>query len=806
MVTFTSALRARSDAELVELLRRRPDLASPSPSTFASLAVRATSRAGLERALARQDATCLQVLEAVVALGEPVDAASVVAAVAGPQAPQDVQDQVRRALADVQVAALVWADEDGLRAAPGLAEQLGPYPAGLAPHDPRVDRLAPTDVEAALEGAPAGARPVLDALAWGPPVGQRPAPATRADGAVSWLLGRGLLAPAGGRRVVLPRPVALALREGRTHRTLAVPPPPDAATRVLPADVVAAESASAAAAVVRLVGRLLDLWGDPPAALRSGGLGVRDLRRTSLDLGVDEEVAAFVVELTAAAGLVVHEVVGPAPAFTPTQDADEWLTLDLPDRWAPLARAWLATARAPWLVGTKDDRGSTRTALHPEGQRPWVPALRRAVLEALAGLDEGGAPTPEAVRRRLAWRAPRAVPPLTAVQALLVEAGRLGVTGAGALSSAGRALLTPDGDPAAVLRADLPAPVDQVLLQGDLTGVVPGRPTDELAALLERTSQVESRGGALTVRFTAESVSAALDADPDADALLARLARFSPVPLPQPLEYLVRDTARRHGRLRAGAAGSYLRSTDPALLAPLPGDPRLAGLGLVALAPTVLVAQVPAAELTAALRAAGLSPVTEAPDGQVLNLAAPPRRARTRAHRPALEAHDPQPALAAVVATLRASAALVAEPADEPSHAAHGDDGANAAGTASATRRDVHTAGTHEPTHATAHAPVPGSPQGPPPRGTPEPADALLLLREALAARQEVWVEMVGPSGSLQRRLLRPVRLDGGRLRALDTARAAELTVAVHRIASVTLPTGAPSATPADTSTGKSPT
>jgi hypothetical protein len=47
-----------------------------------------------------------------------------------------------------------------------------------------------------------------------------------------------------------------------------------------------------------------------------------------------------------------------------------------------------------------------------------------------------------------------------------------------------------------------------------------------------------------------------------------------------------------------------------------------------------------------------------------------------------------------------------------------------------------------------------------------------------------VWVEMVGRSG-LERRKLKPLKLDGGRLRALDAHREAELTIAVHRIASV---------------------
>ncbi|WP_163276670.1 hypothetical protein, partial [Cellulomonas iranensis] len=66
MATFTGYLRARSDDELVALLVRRPDLATPHPSTLASLAARATSRSSLDRALTWVDALVLQVVEAAV--------------------------------------------------------------------------------------------------------------------------------------------------------------------------------------------------------------------------------------------------------------------------------------------------------------------------------------------------------------------------------------------------------------------------------------------------------------------------------------------------------------------------------------------------------------------------------------------------------------------------------------------------------------------------------------------------------------------------------------------------------------------
>jgi hypothetical protein len=52
------------------------------------------------------------------------------------------------------------------------------------------------------------------------------------------------------------------------------------------------------------------------------------------------------------------------------------------------------------------------------------------------------------------------------------------------------------------------------------------------------------------------------------------------------------------------------------------------------------------------------------------------------------------------------------------------------------------------------------------------------LLREAAAEHAEVWLEMVGPRGALERRRVRPLRVDGGRVRVVDTARDAEIVVA----------------------------
>lgn len=735
MSTFTGFLRSRSDDELVALLRGRPDLAAPSPTTIASLGVRATSRGSLERALASVDAGVLQVLEAVVALGPDADVRAAIA-----DTPAGVA-LVDAALERAGELALLFRDDEGLHPAPGLAELLGPYPAGLAPASPTDP---PGDVVDVLPDAPAGVAPVLDALTWGPPVGLAPSNATATAAAVDWMVRRRLLVMGDGRHVVLPRTVALALRHGRTHRAAALAPTPHFATR-LPA-TVGAESTDAGERIVRLVAQLGRLWEENPAGvLRSGGLGVRELRRVAAELEVDERLAALVVELAAAAGLVGDDG-EELPSFVPTVAMDEWSLAPVATRWMLLASTWLATSRTPWLVGGRDEAGTVRPALSPDLHRAWAPRLRRSVLGVLAAQPAGAAPDAAAVLEVLAWRTPRSVPPVAAVSAVLAEAADVGVLGAGALSDAGRALLSSADEAAAAFEAALPPSLDEILLQGDLTGIVPGRPSDELEALIARTARVESRGGAVTVRFTADTVRLAFDDGATAEGLLADLARFARGPVPQPLEYLVRDAARRHGRLRAGAAASYLRSDDPALLAGLVDNPKLSGLGLFTLAPTVLAAQAPTRELIDALRAQGLAPAAETPDGHVLHVARDVRRVGRRGRAAAGRRTGSEAPAVSTAAELTALVARLRAP---------------------------------EPV-APARPVAPAADDG-----TDEPGDALLLLREAVAEKADVWVELVGPTGRPERRLLRPLRIDGGRLRAADVQRESELTVAVHRIASV---------------------
>lgn len=771
-------LRARDDADLVALLRSRPDLTSPMPADVTSLAARAGTRASVQRALDRLPATALQVVEVLAVLPEPATATAVSrhwGAKAGP------------VLRQLREQGLVWGPDSALRLVRAARDVLGAHPAGLGPPlseamarcspsrlselledlglEPAgdtdtglrrlCDHLSDRDVlTPMLDQAPRGVRALLDELVWGPPVGRvaaadRPVRTSTAGTPVEWLLARGVLAVVDAGHVLLPREVALVLRGGMVHRSPATSPPEPHGTARPPA-MVEAVAASAAAEAVRLVEELCEIWGlSPPPLLRAGGLGVRELRRTAAALDVDETDAALVAETAYVSGLVAddgHEV----PVWAPTPGYDVWRSTSLAQRWAVLADAWARSTRVAGLVGTRDARGAARNALGADLDRPAAAPLRAAVLAELAGMDHGEAPDPESVVERLDWATPRRAGALRRdlVVWTLREAGWLGVTGAGALSSFARSWLV-DGDAAgaAALAAVLPLPVDHVLLQADLTAVAPGPLEPELARELAVAADVESRGGATVYRFTPESIRRALDSGRAVQELLDFFATRSRTPVPQPLTYLVHDVARRHGRVRVGTANAYLRADDESVLSELLADRRTAALRLHRLAPTVVVAQADATAVLATLRSMGLAPAAESIGGELLVRRPDSRRTPVR-QRPQPVVVEPLPplpsVLAAVVRALRAGDATAVEAAR------------HAAGAAEAPRMD----------------PM-------------DPSTALAALREAAADRQRVWIGYVDATGRTTRKVVEPIGVDGGRVTAFDHAVDEVRSFSVHRVTGV---------------------
>ncbi|MFE2289114.1 helicase-associated domain-containing protein [Streptomyces sp. NPDC059443] len=789
--SLAEALRAREDESLAALLRARPDLLSPVPGDVTQLATRAGTRASVVRALDRLDRFALQTAEALAVAPEPCPYPVLEALLSGDTGTTSGQDngaraELPRAVATLRDQALVWGDEDRLRLVRTARELLAPSasrpsPTGLGPtvaeatagmsptriqeivaaagltatHDPvsAVTALTglftdPERMSALLDEAPAEAHQVLGRLVWGPPYGEvtpNPTPPVR------WLRDRGLLLPASARTVVLPREVALYLRGGLAHRVTEPQPPAVPALREHRPQLVDANAAGQALAALSTVEELVKSWEyTGPPVLRAGGLSVRDLKRTAAALDTDEPSAAFWIELAYAAGLLASD--GEADErYAPTPAFDGWCELPPADRWSVLAAAWLSATRTAGLAGEQDAKGRTLSVLGSDLDRSAAPEVRRRVLRLLAALPEGGSPDIAALQARLAWERPvRGTSELRARLAhwTLTEAEVLGVTGRGALSAHGRALLE-GREPAPLLAPLLPEPVDHVLLQADLTAVAPGPLRRPLAEVLAVLADVESKGGATVYRFTPGSVRRALDAGHTAVDLQAFLTEHSRTPVPQPLSYLIDDVARRHGHLRVGSASSYVRCDDDGMLNEIMADKRSAGLGLRRLAPTVLAAQAEPGALLDGLRAMGYAPAAESRTGDVLV-------ARAHAHRtPARSAPVPVPdgppvpdatLLGAAVRAIRAGDAAATAVRKEPS---------------------------------TASAGVPGEL----PRTSA--AETLATVQAAAMIGSAVWIGYVNADGAASQRVIAPVRVEGGFVTGYDHTADEVRTYALHRITGV---------------------
>ena len=684
--SLADALRTCPDQQLAQLLANRPDLLTPVPSDVTALTARATTRASVQRALEHLDRFTLQVVEVLAILPEPCSV-SAVAALVRTDPPSDSLPMVTAAVSELRDRALVWGADHSLRLVRTVRDWVGPSPAGTGPpvanalgqlpisrvREIAADLSLPStpDKVSALEGISAlftdrvrlerllgeaadPSRQVLDRLAWGPPTGRveeafRPVRVAAARTPVEWLLARGLLAPVSEDTVVLPREVALHLRGGRLHRATPTPPPLVTTGQRDPglSDRTAAGAAFTAVAKVEEVLRDWGTGGAPPV-LRSGGLGVRDLRRTASGLEVEEWAAATLLEVAHSAGLLAEsddseDGDSGVPLWLPTPAYDTWCGWPVERRWVALVEAWLESVRLPGLVGERLENDRLVAALGPELDRPLAPELRTATLRALATLEPGQLPTVESVLEVLEWQRPLrgALLRERAVRWTLREAQLLGVAGLGGLAGYARPLLNDEPvetdkaslEPASLeavtreLAPLLPEPVDHVLLQADLTAVAPGPLVPELARTLELVADVESTGGATVYRFSEGSVRRALDAGRTLDDLRYLLAHHSRTPVPQPLTYLVEDVARRHGRVRVGTANAYLRCDDPGVLDELVTDRRCARLRLRRLAPTVVVSQSPVDVVLELLREAGYAPAAESASGDLMVTRQDTRRA-----------------------------------------------------------------------------------------------------------------------------------------------------------------------------------
>jgi hypothetical protein len=725
--TLADQLRAWSDERLAALLEARPDLAVPAPMDSAQLASRSVVRVSVVRALDQLDRLELETLTALVQTAPASTAELTELLVAG-------SDNVAAALERLAGLALIWGTEAAWRPVTMLAELIG-LPAGPPA----------AEIEAALAELDERARTILDHLDESGAAGtvadaRRTIRLSDASTPTEHLLARRLLMPRDDRHVVVPWTVRLALRGGASTRD-PIDVLPTLADGPREQGMIDRAAAGAAYEFTRRAEMLLDAWGTrPPSGLRAGGLGIRELRAAADLVHAELPTTALVIETLAAARLLALGMNDDLDsAWLPTDAYDTWISSPTAERWQVLAQAWLENPRLVSAIGGRDSDRPIN-ALSTGLERAWLPGDRTSTLRCLLDLDQGRAlAAGTGVSSLLARlhhqhpRRPRARLDLAA--AVLDEAATVGVTGLNGVSAFGSALVLGE-DPVKALAGLLPTPIDHVLIQADLTAVAPGPLEQEFARRLGLLADVESRGGATVYRFTVDSVRRSFDSGWSAIEVKDFLASSSRTPVPQALDFLVDDVARRFGTVRVGVAESFLRSDDETALTELMHDSAASSLRLRRIAPTVIVSDVPLQVLLPRLRELGTAPVVEAADGTVRVARPDEHRSRTpRATRSSLDQARLAARTSAVVAAVRAGDRAAAE----------------------------------RPSRGPART----------------PADVMTVLREAAEAKAQVWIGYLDNHGTASERVVRPVEVGGGQVSAYDERSDEIRTFAVHRITEV---------------------
>ena len=232
--------------------------------------------------------------------------------------------------------------------------------------------------------------------------------------------------------------------------------------------------------------------------------------------------------------------------------------------------------------------------------------------------------------------------------------------------------------------------------------------------------------------------------------VLMLINRLAGLVLPASSKYLIDDVARRHGGIRIGTAAGYLRSDDEALLATIMADRRCGELRLRRLAPTVLISNVNAAALVATLREAGYPAAAEDDQGALVVRA--PRQQRTIRR---VRRATPDSPFSSMTAE-RVSEAIARLREGEQ-------------------RRRVlqrlHRLGDeHNRTIAT------------------DTDEMVRVISQVITEKGELWLGFIDPHGAMTRRLVRPLSISAGFLRAEDERTETSHTFALHRITSVALP------------------
>ena len=308
-------------------------------------------------------------------------------------------------------------------------------------------------------------------------------------------------------------------------------------------ETTSAHAAERAFTTVAVLADVLLVARETPFALLAGGTISAGEKRQLADAGISAEIIDTLLAIAIDARLTVSA----DRRLRTTAAAEGWLRSSVADRWTLLVTAF----RDALPRGVRSSSGGW---VPPEAwplAHPWDPSWperSRTLREAarLLGLVTEDGTEPE-------WAA-------------VIRRGE-------------------DADPAELVRL-LPAEVDRIFLQNDLTAIAPGPLVPALDVRLRAIAARESAAQASSYRFTAESMAHAFVAGETEASILEFLGEISLTGIPQPLSYLVAQTAQRHGLVRVSTdeetGRTRIESTDLHLIQAMAVDQSLRPLALAA--------------------------------------------------------------------------------------------------------------------------------------------------------------------------------------------------------------------------------
>jgi hypothetical protein len=281
-----------------------------------------------------------------------------------------------------------------------------------------------------------------------------------------------------------------------------------------------------------------------------GNVGLPDLKRLADRLNKTVDFAREIFELARLARIAILA----EHRWQLGSAARMWVDAQPIERWTHLAQAW-------------------RAAVGDSAGNDLVAALSTASEKSLDAL--------------LTKQYPLADNSIAAGLKRTVDRGNLiGITDRGLLSSWGIDVLGGRiAECSTKIEARLPAPVDRLIVQADLSLVAPGPLTTATEMRIREFADCEHIGFASTYRINALSITLGMENGLKAADIRELLVTLSGKDLPQPVDYLIRESEERFGRLVVHSTSipehSVATSSDAILLKSILNDPRLKPFGLV---------------------------------------------------------------------------------------------------------------------------------------------------------------------------------------------------------------------------------